>query len=91
MFKSNVSQELKEQIVNIIDDLVDEIAPGYLPPNSIVPLNYREAIYEEVYKYLWNEFGRRRFEDVDYRDEVFNFLREVPSEKFFNVTEHLLK
>ena len=52
MFKSNVSQELREQIVNIIDDLVDEIAPGYLPPNSIFPLNYREAIYEEVYKYL---------------------------------------
>ena len=91
MFKFNVSQELREQIVNIIDDLVDEIAPGYLPPNSIFPLNYREAIYEEVYKSLWNEFGRRRFEYVDYRDEVFDFLREVPSEKFFNVTEHLLK
>jgi hypothetical protein len=91
MFKFNVSQELREQIVSIIDDLVDEIAPGYLPPNSISPLNYREAIYEEVYKALWNEFGRRRFEYVDYRDEVFDFLREVPSEKFFNVTEHLLK
>lgn len=91
MFKFNVSQELREQIVNIIDDLVDEIAPGYLPPNSIFPLNYRKAIYEEVYKYLWNEFGRRCSEYVDYRDEVFNFLREVPSKKFFNVTEHLLK
>ena len=91
MFKFNASQELREQIVNIIDDLVDEIAPGYLLPNPIFPLNYREAIYEEVYKSLWSEFGRRRFEDVDYRDEVFDFLREVPSEKFFNVTEHLLK
>ncbi len=91
MFKFNVSQKLREQIVNIIDDLVDEIAPGYLPPNSIFPLNYRKAIYEEVYKSLWSEFGRRRFEDVDYRDEVFGFLREVPSENFFNVTEHLLK
>ena len=91
MFKFNVSQELREQIVNIIDDLVDEIAPGYLLPNPIFPLNYRKAIYEEVYKSLWSEFGRRRFEDVDYRAEVFDFLREVPSENFFNVTEHLLK
>jgi hypothetical protein len=91
MFKSNVSQELKEQIVNIIDDLVDEIAPGYLLPNPMFPFNYREAIYEKVYKSLWNEFGQRRFEYADYRDEVFDFLRNVPSEKFFNVTEHLLK
>ena len=90
MFKFNVSQELREQIVNIIDDLVDEIAPGYLLPNPIFPLNYREAIYKEVYKSLWSEFGRRRLEYVDYRDEVFDFLREVPSEKFFNVTKHLL-
>ena len=87
----DVSQELREQIVNIIDDLVDEIAPGYLPPNSISSLNYRAAIYEEVYKYLWSEFGRRRFENAIHRDHIFNFLREVPSEKFFNVTEHLLK
>lgn len=91
MFKFNVSPELREQIVNIIDDLVDEIAPGYLPPNPIFPLNYRKAIYEEVYKSLWSEFGRRRFEGVDYRAEVFDFLREVPSEKFSNVTEYLLK
>ena len=91
MFNFNVSQELREQIVNIMDDLVDKIAPGYLPPNLIFPLNYRTAIYEKVYKYLWREFGRRRFENANYRDELFNFLREVPSNKFFNVTEHLLK
>ena len=33
----------------------------------------------------------RRFENVYYRGEIFNLLREVPSEKFFNVVEHLLK
>ena len=44
-----------------------------------------------MYKSLWSEFGRRRSEYVDYREEVFDFLREVPSENFFNVTEHLLK
>ena len=91
MPKFNVSQELREQIINIIDDLVDRIAPGYLPPNSIFPLNYKTEIYEVAYKSLWSEFGKRRFENVNYRDEVFDFLREVPSAKFFNVTEHLLK
>lgn len=91
MFKFNVSQELREQIVNIIDDLVDKIAPGYLSPNSIFRFDYRIAIYEAAYKSLWSEFGRRRFEYVNYRDEVFDFLREVPSAKFFTVTEHLLK
>ena len=91
MFKFNVPQKLREQIVNIIDDFVDKVAPGYLPPNPIFPKNYREGIYEEMYKSLSAEFGMRRFEYVDYRPEVFNFLREVPSEKFFNVTEHLLK
>lgn len=91
MFKLNVSQELREQIVNIIDDLVDKIAPGYLLPNPIFPFDYRTAIYEAAYKSLSAEFGMRRFEYVDYRDEVFDFLREVPSEKFFNVIEHLLK
>lgn len=87
----DVSPELREQIVNIVDDFVDEIALGYLPPNSIFPLNYREAIYEKVYKELWSKFGQRRFANVNYRDEIFDFLREVPSEIFFNVTEHLLK
>ena len=91
MFKFNVSQELREQIVNIIDDLVDKIAPGYLLPNPIFPFDYRTAIYEAAYKSLSAEFGMRRFEYVDYRREVFDFLREVPSEKFFNVIEHLLK
>ena len=89
--ESYVSPKLREQIVNIIDDLVDEIAPGYLPPNPIFPKNYRNAIYEEIYKSLWSEFGRRRFENVNYRDEIFEFLREVPSQNFFKVTEHLLK
>ena len=91
MFKFNVSQELREQIINIIDDLVDKIAPGYLLPNPIFPFNYREAIYEKVYKSLSAEFGMRRFENANYRREVFSFLREVPSKKFFNVIEHLLK
>lgn len=88
---SHVSQELREQIVNIIDDLVDKIAPGYLLPNPIFPFDYRTAIYEAAYKSLSAEFGMRRFEYVDYRDEVFDFLREIPSENFFNVTEYLLK
>ena len=91
MFKFNVSQELREQIVNIIDDLVYKIAPDYLLPNPFLPFNYLEAIYEEVYKSLSTEFGMRRFENANYHREVFNFLREVPSEKFFNVIEHLLK
>ena len=89
--KPDVSQELREQIVNIIDDLVDEIAPGYLLPNSYFPFDYKKAIYERIYKSLWDELDKRRVENVDYRDEIFEFLREVPSEKFFNVTEHLLK
>ena len=87
----NVSQELREKTINTIDDLVNDIAPGYLIPNPIFRLNYTATIYEEIYKYLWSEFGRRRYENVDYRDEIFDFLREVPSEKFFDVTEHLLK
>ena len=91
MPKFNASQELREQIINIIDDLVDRISPGYLPPNSIFPKNYRNAIYEEIYKSLWREFGRKRSEYADYRDEVFDFLREVPSKKIFTATELLLK
>ena len=83
MSKFNISQELREQIVNIIDDLVDDIAPGYLSPNSIARFDYRTAIYEAAYKSLSAEFGMRRFEYVDYRREVFDFLREVPSEKVF--------
>ena len=91
MLKFNVSPELREQIVNIIDDFVDRIAPGYLLPNPHFPFDYRMAIYEHVYKNLWREFGKRRSEDVNYRDEVFDFLREVPSEKIFTATELLLK
>ena len=89
--KPDVSQGLREQIINIINDLVDKIALGYLPPNSFFPFDYKEAIYEGVYKSLWDELGKRRFENVDYRDEVFNLLRDVPSEIFFNVTEYILK
>ena len=91
MFKFNVSRELREQIVNIIDDLVNDIAPGYLSPNSFSRFDYRTAIYEAAYKSLSAEFGMRRLEYVDYRHEIFDFLREVPSEKFFNVIGHLLK
>ena len=87
----DVSPELREQIVNIIDDLVNEIAPGYLLPNTIFPFDYKKAIYENVYKDLWREFGKRRSEYADYRDEVFDFLREVPSKKIFTVTKLLLK
>ena len=89
--ESKVSPELREQIVNIIDDLVNQITLGYLFPNPVFRYDYKTAIYERVYKSLWSEFGRRHFENVNYRDEVFDFLREVPSEKFFNATERLLK
>ena len=91
MPKFKDSQELREQIVNIIDDLVDRIAPGYLLPNPYFRFDYRMAIYENFYKSLWREFGRRRSKNVDYRDEVFDFLREVPSANFFIAIEHLLK
>ena len=33
----DVSPELREQIVNIVDDLVDRISPDYLLPNPIFP------------------------------------------------------
>ena len=91
MPKFKDSQELREQIINIIDDLVNEIVPGYLLPNTIFPFDYKKAIYENVYKDLWREFGKRRSQNAFYRSEVFDFLREVPSEKFFTVTELLLK
>ena len=29
----------------------------------------------------------KRFERVNYRNELFDFLRGVPSDKFFTVTE----
>ena len=87
----DVPQELREQTVNVIDDLVNEVAPEYLVPNPIFPLDYREQIYKRIYKSLWDEFGKRRFENVNYRDEIFDFLREVSSEEFFRVTEALLK
>ena len=41
MPKFNASQELREQIINIIDDLVNEIAPGYLLPNTIFLLTIK--------------------------------------------------
>ena len=91
MLKFKDSPELREQIVNIIDDLVNDIVPGYLSPNRISRFDYKKAIYKNVYKDLWREFGKRRSEYADYRDEVFDFLREVPSEKIFTVTELLLK
>ena len=31
-----VSEGLREQTINIINDLVDDIAPGYLPPNRSI-------------------------------------------------------
>ena len=82
MLKFNVSPELREQIINIIDDLVDKIC---------LDVVHKEAMYEEFYKSLWDELGIRRFEYVDHRNEIFNLLREIPSEKFFTCTEHLLK
>ena len=87
----NVSQKLREQTINIIVDLVNDIAPGYLPPNRILFRGYQEAIYKRVYKSLSDELGVRRFENINYRDQISYFLREVPSEDFFNVTEYLLK
>ena len=91
MPKFKDSQELREQIVNIIDDLVEEIAPGYLSFGTFSRVDYSTEIYERVYKKLWREFGKRRSQNAFYRSEVFEFLREVPSEKFFTVTELLLK
>lgn len=77
MPKFKDSQKLREQTINIIDDLVDRIAPGYFSLNLRIDFNYRVVIYEEIYKYLWNKFGMRRSENVDYRNEVFDFLRIV--------------
>ena len=74
MFKFKVSQKLREQIINIIDDLVDKIAPGYLPPNSFFSFDYRTAIYEATYKSLWSEFGRRHSEYVEYLMAVNLFM-----------------
>ena len=87
----DVSQGLREQIINIVDDLVGRIAPGYLPPNRILFRGYQEQIYNRVYKFLWDELGMRRFENINYRDEIFDHLRNVSSEKFFNDIEYLLK
>ena len=84
----DVSKELREQTINIIDDLVNEVAPGYLRPNFLLFRGYQKEIYERVYKSLWDEFGKRRFENVNYRDEIFDFLREVSSEDFFKVIEY---
>jgi hypothetical protein len=91
MPKFKDSQVLRGQIVNIIEDLVEGIVPGYLSPNSFSRFDYSTEIYKHVYKKLWREFGRKRSEYADYRDEVSDFLREVPSEDFFTATEHLLK
>ena len=87
----DVSDGLREQTINIIDDLMNEIAPGYLRPNPFSHFDYKEPIYERVYKFVWDELGERRFENVYYRDEIFDLLRSVSSEGFFNATEYLLK
>ena len=87
----DVSEGLREQTINIIDDLVDDIAPGYLLPNPIFRLDYKTAIYERVYRFLLDELGERRLENVYYRDEIFDLLRGISSERFFNATEYLLK
>lgn len=89
--KPDVPPELREQTINIIDDLVDDIAPDYLLPNPIFRLDYKMAIYERVYRFLLDELGERRFEKVYYRDEIFDLLRDISSERFFNATEYLLK
>ena len=86
-----ISEGLREQTINIINDLVDDIAPGYLSPNQFYVFDYENAIYEKVYKFLSDELGVRRFENVYYRDEIFNLLRDVPSERFYNAIEYLLK
>ena len=91
MFKFNVSQKLREQTINIIDDLVNDIVPGYLSPNRISRFDYKTAIYKRVYKFLLDELGIRRCDYADYRDEIFDLLRDVPSDRFFNATEYLLK
>ena len=88
---SNISQELREQIINIIDDLVDRITPGYLPPNSFSLFDYKKAIYEGVCKSVWDELGMRCVEKLNYREALFDLLRDVPSEKFFDVIEYVLK
>ena len=41
----DISQKLREQTINIVTDLVDGIAPGYLLPNPYFPFDYRNAIY----------------------------------------------
>ena len=89
--KPDVSPELREQIVNIIDDLVDRIAPGYLQSNRLPHFDYEKAIYEIVYKFVWDELGMRRYENVNYRNAVLNLLRDVQSEKFFDAIEYILK
>ena len=87
----DVSEGLREQTINIIDDLVNEIAPGYLRPNPFSHFDYKEPIYERVYKFVWDELAERRFENVYYRDEIFDLLRNISSERFFNAIEYLLK
>ena len=89
--KPDVSQKLREQIINIVTDLVDDIAPGFLVPNPFFPLDYQERIYEQIYKSLWDEFGKQRFESAFYHHEIFEFLRNVTSNDFFYAVEHLLK
>lgn len=87
----DVSQRLRDQIVNMTDDLVKGIAPGYISPDSFNPVDYEKAIYEHVYKSLWREFGKSRSEYATYRYEVLDFLREVPSKKFVDVLGYLLQ
>ena len=84
-------RKLREQIINIVTDLVDDIALGYLVPNPIFPFDYQEGIYEEAYKYLWDEVGIPRSESAFYQYEIFEFLRIVPANEFFNAVEHLFE
>ena len=89
--EQDVSQKLREQIINIIDDLVEGIAQGYLSLDSFDPVNYSREIYEHVYKDLWREYGKMRSRNASYRSEVFEFLREVPSADFSTAIRQLLQ
>ena len=78
----DVYDRLRNQTINIIDDLVDKIVPD---------VDYKKVIYEEGYESLCDEFGLRRFRYVNHRNEIFDLLRDVPLGIFFAATEHLLK
>ena len=89
--ESDVPRKLREQVINIVFDLVNQIAPGYLPPNVIFFPGYHKEIYKVAYKYLWDELGEERLELDSYHNEIFEFLRNTSSNEFFHAVEHLLK